>query len=401
MSRIFVLPAAFKLTVLVTSLASCVALAAPPPSELPQLPPPGKAPLPAPKAVAPKEVAPAKPVVVNLVPIELTVSMVDLKKQMLRTIVQKLDPKADPKVDPVLPLVLKSNERDVVRVPEIKQAEAKVPAVPEQLKQLPAPVPAAIEAPDMRPNRPRILAPRPPGVRPLIERIAERPLVVGIVDRVVENSDLAYRIELRSLDITVTGSTLTCDVSAGFHSDGKAPPPGQVQGPPAPGNVRDATIKLRVVKELVWSEKGKLELKDGASKVWIDPDAPLIGFPRLDLGRVIQLNALLELVGGVLDRELMKRMTGENLPDLALVAPQLKERVPFLAVSEITAYPLRGDGKDTLYVSLVIGFVPPDKKVGDDVKIMSKPGPAPEPKMRGKLVFDKDGKPDVKFDAMP
>jgi len=375
MSRISLLPTAFKLTILAPFLASCMALAAPP-AELPPLPPPGKAALPSPKVV------PA-PVPVNLVPIELTVSVSELKKQMLRNIVQKLDPKADLKAEPAFPILLKSNEPAPAPV-------AQQPVAPK----LPQPVPVVREAPDARPERPRLLAPRPPGTRPLLERIAERPIVVGVVERVVEKTDLIYRIELRSLELNITGNTLTCEVGAGFHSDGKAPPP-------APPNVRDATIKLLVVKDLVWGESGKLELKDGTSKVWIDPDAPLIGFPRLDLARIIQLNALLELVGGVLDREMMKRLPAENLPDLAKIAPQLKERVPFLAVSEITAYPLRGDGKDDLIVSLVIGFVPANKKVGDEVAITSKPGPSPPPKMRGKLVFDKDGKPDVKFDAMP
>ena len=42
--------------------------------------------------------------------------------------------------------------------------------------------------------------------------------------------------------------------------------------PPCP-NVRDLGIKISVAKNLEWGASGKLELKEGTTKVWIDPEA--------------------------------------------------------------------------------------------------------------------------------
>ncbi|MCE9561855.1 MAG: hypothetical protein K8U57_07355 [Planctomycetes bacterium] len=405
MSRNCIVPVAFKLAILVTSLGACTALADPP-AKLPPLPPPqGKLP----PIVVPEKMPAAAPVPVTLVPVELTIPIADLKKQMLKSIAQQIDPKAEP----VLPLVVKGNTRNLppadakqpeAKQPEVKQVELRKPVLPEPKKVMPElPPPALANDPEMRPNRPRIFGNRPPGTRPVLERIAERPLVQGIVkqvaERVAETSDLDYRIELRTFDLTIIGNTLTCEVGGGFHAEGKAAPVVPGQPAPVPANIRDIGIKLRVTKDLVWSDAGKLELKEGSSKVWIDPETPVIGFPRLDIARILQLNGLLGLVGGVLDRELMKRIPTDNMPDLAKVAPQIKDKVPFLAVQEITAYPLRGDEKD-LHVCLVIGFVPSNKKVGDEIKISSKTGPFPEPKFKGTITFDKDGKPDVKLEPI-
>lgn len=387
------MPTTFKLALLVSGLGACVALAGP---QLPPLPPPGKNP-PA-KLPPPAKAAPAVPV--TLVPVEFTIPIADLKKQLLRSIAQQIDPNADPAVDPKLPLVVKPNLGGLLnKQPDPKQADPKKPVVieernaPQQLPP-PAPVPAPDVRPD-RPERPRLLGPRPPGARPLLERIAERPLIVNAAkmaaERIAETSNLDVRIELRTFDLAIVGNTLTCEVGGGFHSEEKAPP-----GVP-PQGVRDIGIKFRVVKDLVWSDSGKLELKEGTSKVLIDPEAPVIGFPRLDIPRILQINGLLGLLSGVLDRELMKRMPTENLPDLAKIGPELKEKVPFLAVQELAAYPLRGDEKD-LHVALVIGFVPANKKTGDEVKVTAKQGKPPEPKFRGTISFDKDGKPLIKLD---
>jgi hypothetical protein len=246
-------------------------------------------------------------------------------------------------------------------------------------RELPAPVPP--------PVRPRLIQRRPPEARPLLERIAERPVVQNAVQRIVEGGDMLYVVDIRSLDIAFKDNTLVCEVAAGFHSDSKS----------QPGDVREATFRVRVTKDLVWGDTGRLEPRDGSSKVWIDPNAPLVGFPRLDVARVIQVNALLDLVSGVLDRELMKRLPTETLPDLTKVGPQLNGKVPFLALQEITAYPLKGDDK-TLLVPLVLGFVPAAKKVGDEVTVATKSGAPPAPQFRGQIEFDKTGKPNVKLE---
>jgi hypothetical protein len=219
-------------------------------------------------------------------------------------------------------------------------------------------------------------------------------VVVGAIDA-VKNAftvDLAYRIELRDFKLTIVGNTLTSELTCGFHCE-SVPKPG-VPAPPVV-NVRDATFKVAVVKELEWSDEGKLELRNGTTKLWIDPDAPLVGFPRLGLERVLRLNGLLDLLDGVLDRQVMKRLPADDLPDLAGLAPKLKEKLPFMAVSEIAAYPLVSDGKD-LRISLGVALVPAAQKP-EKVKVTVLKGPPPEPKLRGRIVFDKDGKPDVKI----
>jgi hypothetical protein len=230
--------------------------------------------------------------------------------------------------------------------------------------------------------------------------LAQRPLVAGVVQAILGNFDLTYRIELRSLKLSVAGNTLTCEMGAGFYCEGKAVQQAAVPGAPPPPNLRDISIKLKVTKNLEWSEKGKLELKEGSSSVWIDPEAPLVGFPRLDIERIVKLNGMLALMGGTVDRELMKVLTGENLPDLAVIAPSLKQKMPLLAIAELTAYPIRGDDKN-IYLPFVVGLVSAKKKTDDTVIIATKAGPAPEPKVKGRILFDKDGKPEVKLESAP
>lgn len=421
MSRTRVRPTALASAVLGCLAASCLALAAPP-AELPQLPPPGKTPvptpLPAPDKVPvplplPKAKPPAGAVPVTLIPVEMTVSVADIKKQMLRNIVLKLDPNADPAVEPVLPLIVKTNDPRFApapadpKQPAVKPVEGQLPVplplpaakpqpAPEPLPQplpaakpqpVPQPLPEPVPQPLPVPGRPRIIQRRPPEARPLLDRIAERPIVRDAVQRVVEGGDMLYVVDIRCIDIAFKDNTLVCEVAAGFHSDSKS----------QPGDVREATFRVRVTKDLVWSDAGRLEPRDGSSKVWIDPSAPLVGFPRLDIARVIQLNALLDLVSGVLDRELMKRLPTETMPDLTKVGPQLNGKVPFLALQEITAYPLKGDDKNLL-VPLVLGFVPAAKKVGDEVTVATNAGKPPAPQFRGQIEFDKTGKPNVKLE---
>jgi len=249
--------------------------------------------------------------------------------------------------------------------------------------------------PAILPGRPRLLA-RPLGSR-VVERAVLRPALAAMVERFAELPNLDYRLELRSFKVTISGQTLTCEVGGGFHSEEKAPP--AQLGQAAPVVRGDITIKLTVTKELVWNESGKLELKEGTSQVWIDPDAPIVGFPRLDIVRVIQLNALLTLLNAVVDRQVMKQLTGENMPDLTQVAPKVKAKLPFFALTEITAYPLHSDGKD-LFIPLIVGLVPSNKKTDDEVKIETKTGTPPEPKFRGQIFFDADGKPEVKLDPV-
>jgi hypothetical protein len=237
---------------------------------------------------------------------------------------------------------------------------------------------------------------RPIGSR-AVERAVLRPALAAMVDRFAELPNLDYRIELRSFKLAISGQTLTCEVGGGFHSEEKAPP--TPAGPAAPVVRGDITIKLTVTKELVWSESGKLELKEGTSQVWIDPDAPIVGFPRLDIARVIQLNGLLVLLNSVVDRQVMKQLSGKAMPDLSEVAPKVKAKLPFFAITEITAYPLHSDGKD-LYIPLVVGVVPSNKKTDDEVTITTETGTPPAPKLRGKIVFDATGKPDVKLDPV-
>jgi hypothetical protein len=414
---------AWQLVMLSLAFGACIAIAQPP--DLPLLPPPKKAQapdpqlLPLPQKVKPLAKSEPKPdkkssVVVTRVPVEFSVSVADLEKQMLRSIIQKIDPKAKPE----FPIVVKGNARDLrANAPDMRAAKDAKDAPQLEMKEpeprrlrprivaLPPPVQPGVQPamppamlPEMPPGRPRLLA-RPLGSR-VVERPVLRPALAELVERFAELPNLNYRIELRSFDLAISGQTLTCEVGGGFHSEEKAPPALPGQPPLPPPNVRDISIKLTVTKELVWNESGKLELKEGTSQVWIDPDAPIIGFPRLDIVRVIQLNGLLTLLNGVVDRQVMKQLSGEAMPDLTLIAPKVEAKLPFLALAEITAYPLHSDGKD-LYIPLVVGLVPSNKKKTDDeVKITTETGPPPEPRFRGKIVFDANGKPDAKLDPV-
>jgi len=385
-----------KLAILSLAFGACFALAAPP--DLPRLPPPEKEP-------AKPQAKP--PVQVTRYPIELRVSVADLEKQMLRGVIEKIDPKAKPE----LPIVLKGNARELRKnalakeaaqeAKEAPKAEAKAPETAQprpRVVVVPSPVEPELQPvmpPPVFPGRPRLLA-RPIGSR-AVERAVLRPALAAMVERFAELPNLDYRIELRSFKLAISGQTLTCEVGGGFHSEEKAPP--TPAGPAAPVVRGDITIKLTVTKELVWSESGKLELKEGTSQVWIDPDAPIVGFPRLDIARVIQLNGLLVLLNSVVDRQGMKQLSGKAMPDLSEVAPKVKAKLPFFAITEITAYPLHSDGKD-LYIPLVVGVVPSNKKTDDEVTISTETGPPPAPQLRGKIVFDATGKPDVKLDPV-
>jgi hypothetical protein len=349
------------------------------PPKLPLLPPPDK---PVPLPNKPAELPPNA----TLVPVEFRLAITDLEKQLLRGFAQKIDPKAEP----ALPLVIKGNQTNfALGAADEKKDDGKQ-----------AGEGVADNGQAMHPVRP-MLIPRQPGTHPRLDRLAQRPLVAGMVQAMLGNFDLTYRIELRSIKLSVTGNTLTCEMGAGFYCEGKpAVQPAAVPAPPPAPNVRDISLKLKVIKSLEWNEKGKLELKEGSSSVWIDPEAPVVGFPRLDIERIVRLNGMLALMGGTVDRELMKFLTGENLPDLAVIAPSLKQKMPLLAVSELTAYPIRGDDKN-IYLPFVVGLVSAKKKTDDVIIISTKPGPAPEPKVKGKIVFDKDGKPEVKIEAAP
>jgi len=366
MSRSYSVLGVGALVGLTLALGTCLA-DDPPPAKLPLLPPPEKAP----------EAPP-----VTVVPVELRVAIEDLEKQLLRSFIQKVDPKAEP----VLPFVVKGNEKEFALGAE---------GPPKEPKPLPEPGKEAKENAQEMPARTQLI-PRPPGARPRLDRLASRPLVAGIVKQILGTVDLNYRIELRSFKLSVMGNILTCEVGGGFHCEGKPVQQGPMVQPP---DVRDVSIKLTVTKKLEWSETGKLELKEGTSKVWIDPDAPLIGFPRLDIERVILLNGVVSMVSGTLDREVMKRISTENLPDLALIAPTLKLKLPILAVAELTAYPIRGDEKN-VYLFFDVGLVSAKKQTTDTIKISTKPGPTPMPKVSGKLIYDKDGKMEMKLDPV-
>lgn len=393
---------ACKLAILSLAFGACIAFAEPP--DLPPLPPPKKAQPPSRPEVKPEKKPSAE---VTRVPVEFSVSVADLEKQMLRAIIQKIDPKAKPE----LPIVVKGNARDLrmkapdklaakdakdapnleAQEPEPARPRPRVVLVPPPVQ--PAMPPAML--PEMPPGRPRLFA-RPLGSR-VVERAVLRPALAAMVERLAELPNLDYRIELRSFDLAISGQTLTCEIGGGFRSEEKAPPaPPGLPGQPPPVVRGDITIKLTVTKELVWSESGKLELKEGTSQVWIDPEAPIVGFPRLDIVRVIQLNGLLTLLNGVVDRLVMKQISGDGLPDLNQIAPKVEAKLPLFSLAEITAYPLHSDGKD-LYIPLVVGLVPSIKKNGDEVKIATITGPPPEPKFRGKITFKADGEPDAKL----
>ncbi len=377
MSRNRSLPPTFGLAVLGFALGLSLASAAPPPEKLPLLPPPGKAAdpkdvkPPEPKAPAPK--APAPKADMLRVPVEFKIAIADLEKQMLRNLVEKIDPAAKP----VLPVVVKANERGLALAGDRLQMPAPL---------IPQPVP--VVPPGVRPERP-LLIPRKPGERPFLDRLGERPLVANVAGRLAERLDFAYRIELRSFRVSVSGNTLTAEVGGGLYFEGRDPQ-----------SVRDLPLKLTLSRDLVWAENGKLELTQGATRVEIDRAAEIVGFPRLDVRRLAMLNGLLGLVNGAVDRELTKRLPTEHLPDLNTIGPKLREKLPALALAEITAFPVRGDEKD-LAIALVVGLVPANKKNGDAVKIYTDAGPAPAPTIRGRIVLSADGKPDVKLEAAP
>jgi hypothetical protein len=363
---------------LVVGLGACISRAESRDDPLPPLPPPAPE-----KAPEIKEKAPRTQPPTSLVPVELRISLADLRKQVLRTFMQKIDPKAEP----VLPIVVKGNEKDFA----LGAAPAANDKGPVAGNEPPPPQPVPV-MPAVRPQ----LFPRPPGARPRLDRLAARPLVAGVLGMLRGTADVAYRIEIRSLEMTVTGNTLICDVGAGFHCEAKPNNPPGVP-PAAPVDVRDITLKLKIAKNLAWSETGKLELKEGTTQVWIDPEAPLVGFPRLDVERIVRLNGILSLMSGSLDRELMKHISASSLPDLSAIAPTLNQKIPLLAITELTAYPIRGDEKD-LYFSFVVGLVSASKKTDELVKITTKSEPPPAPKLRGRILFDKEGKPEVKLD---
>jgi hypothetical protein len=371
------------LATLIGALVSGLPAAAQPPAQLPPLPPPSAAlpPLPPPEP-APKP----KPQPVTRVPVELRVSIADLEKHILRLIVQKLDPKAEP----VLPFVVRGNEKEYALGKDAAAKEAGKDGGPPDVPKPVAEADAKDKGADGQAVRPQLI-PRPPGARPRLDRLAGRPAVAAAVDRLMATFDLTYRIELRSLKIAVAGNTLTCEVGGGFHCESKG------AGPvPPPAALRDIGIKMLVTKNLEWSANGKLELKEGSTKVWIDPDAPLIGFPRLDVERVVRLNGFLATLNSTLDRELMTRFTGEGLPDLAVLAPTVKPAGGFLSLAELTAYPIRGDDKH-VYFAFEVGLIGSNKKTMEAVAVSTSPGPVPEPQVRGTITFDKDGKPVVKI----
>ena len=191
---------------------------------------------------------------VTRVPVEFSVSVADLEKQMLRSIIQKIDPKAKPE----LPIVVKGNARDLrMKAPDkLAAKDAKdapkleamepEPARPRpKIVVLPAPVQPGVQPampPEMLPGRPRLLA-RPLGSR-IVERAVLRPALAELVERFAELPNLDYRIELRSFDLAISGQTLTCEIGGGFRSEAKDPPALPGQPPLPPPNVRDITIKL-------------------------------------------------------------------------------------------------------------------------------------------------------------
>ncbi len=376
-------------------IGSGIVFAAPPDPPLEKAPPPAKA-------------DPKPPVEMTRVPVEFSVSVADLEKQMLRGIVHKIDPKAKPE----LPIVVKGNFRDLrekasdksaatdgkdATKPDAKEPE-KAPANPNKVVVLPAPEQPPVQPVVIPPGRPRLLG-RPIGSR-VVEKVLIRPAIDMVVDTITKLPDLDYRIELRSVKLAISGQTLTCEIGGAFHTETKAPAaqPGQSANPP-PTVHGDIGLKLTVTKELVWSDSGKLELKEGKSQVSIDPDSTVAALPKLDVSRVVQWNGLPTLVDGVVDRLVMMQLSGANMPDLTQFAPKFKDKLPFVAITEITAYPLRSDSKD-LFIPLTVGLVPSNKKTGDEVKTAAKTGTPPEPQVRGKITFDADGKPAVKLDPV-
>lgn len=311
---------------------------------------------------------------VTRIPVELRVPVAELEKQIVRQVIQKIDPTAKPE----LPFVVKGNTKDAPRAdakePEKTQPPPKVGVLPPAVQP-----PAIVETQPVRPGPLR----RPIGSR-VIERAVIRPAIDMIADRLAELPNLDYRIELRSLNLAISGQTLTCEVGGGFYGDGKSPTAPVVRG--------DLKLKLTVTKELAWTDTGKLELKEGKSQVRLDPPV----FRQLDTARAVRRNGLPTLLDGVVDRMVMAMLASANTPDLARIAPKVNEKLPFLTLTEIEAYPLRGDGKD-VFVPLVVGLTASGGKT-TDVKTTAKSGPPPEPQVRGRIVYTADGKPEVKLD---
>jgi len=305
------------------------------------------------------------------VPVEFRIPIADLEKQMLKTLFEVVAPGKPPAL-PVV--VLGTDKRRAVNAEPILGNELPLPS----------------DATGTKASEPRRqLIPRKPGERPILDRLAQRPLVAALAGRLAERLDTSYRVELRSFRVAVTGSTLTTTVGGGLHIEG-----------PDPQRVRDLPLKLTIRRELTWADDGRLTLVGGESRVEIDSAAEIIGFPRLNLQRVELVNLLLGLVNGAVDRELSRRISTDKLPDLRTIPSHLKQKLPALALAEVTAFPVRGDGDD-LVVALVVGLVPAKNGSEPKLSISTDPGPPPPPVVRGRIVTRPDGQPDVKLETKP
>ncbi len=377
MSR-FVRPASSGLVVL-THLAVVPLLVAAPPDQLPLLPPPaGKlapdrhgSPLPAGEqnGQRPQKTEPQAELL--RVPVEFRIPIADLEKQMLKTLVERVAPGKPP----TLPVVLVGTEKR-----RVVNAE---PIVGNEL-----PLPSDLSGAGTSGPR-RQLIPRQPGERPILDRLAQRPLFAAVAGRLAERLETSYRVELRSFRVSVTGNTLTTTVGGGLHIEGSG-----LQ------RVRDLPLKLTIRRELTWAADGRLTLVGGESRVEIDSAAEIIGFPRLNLQRVELVNLLLGLVNGAVDRELSRRIPTDKLPDLRTIPSHLKQKLPALALAEITAFPVRGDGDD-LVVALIVGLVPAKNGSEPKLRIGTDPGSPPPPVIRGRIVTRPDGQPDVQLVKTP
>jgi hypothetical protein len=332
----------------------------------------------------------ADPPAVTPVPVEFRVSVADLEQQLLRGIVQKIDPKAKPE----LPIVIKFNPGDRQAKDAAKEPETPSPG-PNKVVVTPAVPVAPPPPPPLVPERRRLFGRPPIGAR-IIERAVVQPMIDMVANTIAEIPNLDYSIELRSIKLSITGQTLTCEIGAGFHGEGKAVP-GRLANP-SPVINGDLGIKLTVTKELGWTDSGKIELKEGKTLIRLDPDASPAGFPKLIVDPVVRKAGVPTQLDTALDKLITALLSGAALPDLAKIAPTVSNKLPYVSLAEITAYPLRGDGKD-LFVPLVVGLGPSAKK-GEEVKVTTKKDAPPEPQFRGKIVFNAEGKPEVKLDPV-